>query len=52
MPIWLRRFTFNTIKEHFDKRQEAIEEAQGKMKSQGEVQRPGISPNYSTKKRK
>ena len=29
MPIWLRKFTFATIKEHFDKEREAANNANG-----------------------
>jgi hypothetical protein len=30
MPIWLRRFTFNTIKEFYDNEKEEYEKATGK----------------------
>lgn len=45
MPIWLRNFTFQKIKEHYDKESEAYEKAQGSSN-----QRPKIhKPNYTTK---
>jgi len=32
MPIWLRRFTFNEIKEFYEREKEEYEEATGKGK--------------------
>jgi hypothetical protein len=53
MPIWLRRFTFNKIKEHFDKQNEEAEKQQNmlnnKQKSNKEIARPNIAPTYTTK---
>ena len=57
MPIWLRRFTASSIKEHYEKEKEAQEEAHRKAKgienatSQNtKILKPAIkSPTYSTK---
>jgi hypothetical protein len=51
MPIWLRKFTFNKIKEYYDKQNEEAE-AQRKMlenKGKPEISRPDVVPTYSTK---
>jgi len=53
MPIWLRKFTFNKIKEHYDKQNEEAEKQQNmlnnKKNSSKEIARPNISPTYTTK---
>ena len=53
MPIWLRRFTFNKIKEHYDKQNEEAEKQQNMLKnkqnSSKEIARPNIAPTYTTK---
>ncbi len=53
MPIWLRKFTFNKIKEFYDKEQEEMEKQQNQLtnKSQPtkEIARPNIKPDYSFK---
>jgi hypothetical protein len=53
MPIWLRKFTFNKIKEHFDKKNEEAEKQQNMLKNkqntQKEIARPNIAPTYTTK---
>jgi len=51
MPIWLRRFTFETMCEHFEKQKEEIEKQQNllKNKSNKEVSRPNITPTYIAK---
>jgi hypothetical protein len=53
MPIWLRRFTFNKLKEHFDKEKEEAEKQQNmltnKQNAQKEISRPNITPTYTTK---
>lgn len=33
MPIWLRRFTFNTINEYYEKEEEAYKEASNRGKT-------------------
>jgi hypothetical protein len=53
MPIWLRRFTFNKIKEHFEKQNEENEKQQNmlnnKQNARKEIARPNIAPTYTTK---
>ncbi len=54
MPIWLRRFTFNSIKEFYDKEKEEYEKATNKGKG---LQSPDKAlappktplPTYTTK---
>ena len=54
MPIWLRKYTFESIREFYEKEKEAYEEAQRESKGI-QVAKPNISnsagntPNYSTK---
>lgn len=56
MPIWLRRFTFNKLKEHYEKEKEEAEQQQNmlnnKQNSQKEISRPNINPTptYVTSK--
>jgi hypothetical protein len=51
MPIWLRKFTFNKIKEYYDKQNEEAEKQQNMLKnnSSKELARPNINPTYTTK---
>ena len=62
MPIWLRNFTFNKIKEHIDNENEQMKKAQGKstsgttvIDSEGKIQAPQHlknskkSPTYTAK---
>lgn len=54
MPIWLRRFTFNTVKEHYDKEREEYEKEIDKSKgvtNAANMPRPPITakPTYTTK---
>ncbi len=55
MPVWLRRTTFNMIKEFYEKEAEEAEKQQSQLnnKSKIDVSRPAISqkstPTYSTK---
>jgi hypothetical protein len=53
MPLWLRRFTFNKIKEHFDKQNEENEKQRNMLINQQnpkkELARPDIAPTYTTK---
>jgi hypothetical protein len=54
MPLWLRRTTFNMIKEFYDKEAEEAEKHQKQLKNsnkKGEIARPNISntPTYTTK---
>jgi hypothetical protein len=50
MPIWLRRFTFETLKEHYDKIAEEQSKADNllKNKSSKELSRPNIAPKQPT----
>jgi hypothetical protein len=54
MPIWLRTFTFNSLKEHYDKQAEQAEEQQNMLTNQSpskkEIARPNITPKtaYTT----
>ena len=49
MPIWLRTFTFNKLKEFYDKEQEAADQQNNQLsnKSGKEIVRPDI-PQSST----
>ena len=49
MPIWLRTFTFNKLKEFYDKEQEQVEKQNNQLtnKSGKEIARPDI-PQSST----
>jgi len=55
MPLWLRRTTFNLMKEHYDKEDEEIEKQNNILKNQTgtskNVSRPNIAPtpNYIAK---
>ena len=52
MPIWLRRFTFHKIKEHYDKQNEENEKQQNLLKNRNDkkqIARPDIAPTYTTK---
>jgi len=48
MPIWLRRFTFNKLKEHFERQNEENEKQQNmlnnKQTSSKEIARPLLPP--------
>lgn len=52
MPLWLRKATFNLMKEHYDKQNEENEKQQSMLKNKKDtsVSRPNISPpTYTTK---
>jgi hypothetical protein len=54
MPIWLRRFTFETLREHYEKQKEETDKQQNmlKNKSNKDIPRPNIvpkQPTYTTK---
>ena len=54
MPLWLRRTTFNLIKEHYDKEAEEYEKQQNTLKNKSgskSVSKPNIAPKptYTTK---
>jgi len=46
MPVWLRTFTFNKIKEYHDKQNEEAEKQQNTMNnnSKQEIAKPNIAP--------
>ena len=47
MPLWLRRTTFNLMKEYYDKESEAIEKQNNMFKnktSNKDISRPNIAP--------
>jgi hypothetical protein len=48
MPIWLRKFTFKTLQEHFDKQNEQTQQTIPTEKKNNVVK----VPNYTTKARK
>jgi len=53
MPIWLRNFTFQKLKEWYDKEQEAIDKRNNQLTNNNvsELAKPNIphSPTYETK---
>jgi len=52
MPIWLRLFTFNKMKEYYDKQKEEAEKQQNMLKNKQskEISKPNIvPPTYKTK---
>ena len=50
MPIWLRRFTFNKLKEHYDKQNEQAEKQQSAInRSSKAISKPNIKPTYKAK---
>lgn len=51
MPIWLRRFTFEKIKEFYDKEREEAEKHNNMLnnKGKGGVSKPNISPPSAAK---
>ena len=44
MPLWLRRTTFNLMKEYYDKQNEEVEKQNNKLKNKSELARPNIAP--------
>ena len=54
MPLWLRRFTFETLREHYEKQKEEQDNQQrlldNKMGGKGKLAQPNIpTPTYTTK---
>lgn len=47
MPIWLRKLTFNFLKEHYEEKQPTTHQ-QG-FEEPKTVQRPDFRPTYTTK---
>ena len=56
MPIWLRKFTFETLKEHYEKQAEEANKQQNVLKNtnNNDIARPNIAPTkqptYTTNK--
>lgn len=52
MPIWLRKFTFNKIKEFYDKQNEEVNKQNQQINPNSKelIHKPNINPTYSTKK--
>ena len=51
MPVWLRLFTFNKLKEHYDKQKQEQEKLENQMKNKGktnEISNPNITPTQPT----
>ena len=50
MPIWLRKFTFEKLKEYYEKQKEEQEKQQNQLKNNSgkEVARPNIAPSKPT----
>ena len=50
MPIWLRRFTFETLREYFEKQKQEAEKQQNllKNKSPKDIPRPNVAPKTPT----
>ena len=51
MPLWLRKFTFEKIKEFYEKEKEEMEKRnkQTSNESPSKLSRPNITPDYSYK---
>ena len=50
MPIWLRKFTFQTIQEHMDKLAEQAKQASGKNTAKAPIKGPNVKPDFTTKR--
>lgn len=50
MPIWLRKFTFNKLKEFYDKEQEAVDKQNNIITADTakETAKPNIPITYNT----
>jgi hypothetical protein len=50
MPIWLRKFTFETLKEYYEKQNKEAEKQQNllKNKSSKDISRPSVAPKTPT----
>ena len=50
MPIWLRRFTFSKLKEHYEKQNEEAEKINNQAKNKTSAPKgPDIKPSYTSK---
>lgn len=50
MPIWLRKFTFQTIQEHMDKLAEERKAASGQASTKAPLKGPNVKPDFTTKR--
>ena len=55
MPLWLRRATYNLMKEHYEKEKEREEKQQNMIRNMQNNKKdipngPNINPNYTTQK--
>jgi len=49
MPIWLRKFTYQSILEHYQKEKEEYDKASNKTKSSTpKINKPNIKPAFKT----
>jgi hypothetical protein len=50
MPIWLRRFTFSKLKEHYEKQSENDQKISQNISNKvPKINRPDIKPSYVSK---
>ena len=50
MPIWIRRFTFQKLRESYEKKAEAVNKTSSPpKKKEHQILRPGVGSNYTTK---
>jgi hypothetical protein len=49
MPLWLRKFTFEKLREYYEKQKEETEKQQNMLKNKSgkDISRPNISPSKS-----
>lgn len=49
MPIWLRKFTFQNLQEHYEKEKEEYDKINNRTKSQAsKINKPNIKPAFKT----
>jgi hypothetical protein len=51
MPVWLRKFTFETLREYYEKEAEKVNKQQKLLKNSSDLAKPNIVPKstYTTK---
>jgi hypothetical protein len=47
MPIWLRKFTFNKLRAHFEKQQEEMDKVNTPKKKENSIKRPTFTTKAS-----
>lgn len=47
MPIWLRKFTFNKLRIHFEKQQEEMDKVNTPKKKENSIKRPTFTTKAS-----